>query len=129
MVRDEGGGFERAGRLLRLGDGMKGVADRLLALLRVELRAFETSVKDTGPNNDASAMSGRVRFETIAQMTKTLEKLLDLKRLERLADVPEAADEGEARRLRSEMMRRLRALDARRVLGSGMPFGAEPVAE
>lgn len=97
---------------------MVGLADRLLSRLRDEIATFERQIKDDGPMTDA--VGTRQRFETIAQMTKLLEKLLDLKRLERSVVCDDGEEGPEARRLQAEMMKRLRALDRRRREGEGL---------
>lgn len=53
-------------------------------------------------------------------MTRTLEKLLELRRLEMLAAQGGAEDEAETARLREELLNRLRSLDARRRAGPAL---------
>ena len=108
------------------------LADRLLALFGFELAGLERSVEprlsrtEDGPVEGESmgsrdaAPGAKGRIEAIGQMTRTLEKLLELKQLEMLAlgGGGEAAD-AEAERLAAELMKRLRALDRRRTAGPG----------
>lgn len=129
----------------------KPLSERLLAMLDGEIARLEREIKDNNPKKSsgklptarsepadcggaAPASSGRPagrktaggtkeRIEAIGQLTRTLEKLLELKRLERLAaGGGEAADDAETAKLRAEMMKRLRALDARRRTGPSL-FG------
>ena len=65
------------------------------------------------------------RIEAIGQMTRTLEKLLELKQLETLAlrgggEAPDA----DAERLAAELMKRLRVLDRRRRRDAAAAGGA-----
>lgn len=62
--------------------------------------------------------SAKERVESIGQAARTLEKLLELKRLERLAVEGGDADAAETARLREEFLSRLRSLDARRREGA-----------
>jgi hypothetical protein len=86
-----------------------------LAVLRREVRALEGGA-ETGE---------KARIDAIALATRTLEKLIELKRL----DGPDGAegDEAEGRRLRDELMRRLRLIDEARggglLGGAGRPHG------
>ena len=100
---------------------MVGLADRLLSRLRDEIATFERQIKDDSPIDDAAGT--RHRFDAIAQMTKLLEKLLDLKRLERSVVCDDGEEGPEARRMQAEMMKRLRALDRRREAGAGLFAG------
>lgn len=60
-------------------------------------------------------MSGKARIDAIGQLTRTLEKLLELKRLETVnRKQASEGDDAETQRLRGELLRRLKALDARR---------------
>lgn len=98
------------------------MADRLAMLLRSDLSALERHFQEGSPNEApvaASAIKGRV--EAVSQITRTLEKLLELRRLEALSlEEASAEDEAETQRLRDELMRRLRAVDARRIEGAGL---------
>ncbi|MEF2073822.1 hypothetical protein [Consotaella aegiceratis] len=70
----------------------------------------------------------KARIEAIGQMTRTLEKLLELKQLEALAmRGADDADDAETLRLREEMMKRLKAIDAQRLDGAGL-FGEAEAA-
>ncbi|SJZ65569.1 hypothetical protein [Consotaella salsifontis] len=161
------------------------LADRLLAVLRIEMRQLESLYEDfcpdgmsddadeppaasvaedapattakgvrrgsaktkraapstvaEGPVKAASARTVRRpaggdlkgRIEAIGQMTRTLEKLLELKQLEALTMRGGGAeDDAETVRLREEMMKRLKAIDARRAVGSSLfaEVAGEPAA-
>ena len=106
------------------------LSDRLFALLMREVERLEREDKDEGPmsreraDGDASvpAAKSRVpargsfkeRADALSLLTRTLEKLLELRVLEASAG---RDDETETLRLREEFMRRLRSLDARRIGG------------
>lgn len=98
------------------------MADRLAMLLQSDLSALERHFQENGPDEAqvaATAIKGRV--EAVSQITRTLEKLLELRRLEALTlEEASAEDEAETQRLRDELMRRLRAVDARRIEGAGL---------
>ncbi len=66
----------------------------------------------------ARRATAKERVESIGQAARTLEKLLELKRLERLAVEGGDADAAETARLREEFLSRLRSLDARRREGA-----------
>ena len=86
------------------------LSERLLAVLRQEMAALEADLAESeGP---PGAVKGRI--EAVGQMTRTLEKLLELRRLESLAERGGDDPDGETARLRAEMLRRLQALDRRR---------------
>lgn len=98
------------------------LSGRLLRILVREIDRLEEAVKEYKPKAEmperAASCEGigagaKGRIEAIGQVTRTLEKLLELQRFEALAMRGEDED-GEAARLAAEMMRRLRALDARR---------------
>jgi hypothetical protein len=104
------------------------LADRLTVLLKAELTSLEAARKieraggeRTGAEEDAVSRPADVkaRVEAVSQITRTLEKLLELRRLEALGEA-EDEDEAETGRLREELMTRLRALDARREAGAGL---------
>ena len=69
--------------------------------------------------------SAKERIDALGQLTRTLEKLLDLKRLERLASEGGQADEAETRRLRAELLTRLKSLDMRRREGATLFVGVD----
>ena len=86
------------------------LSERLLAVLRQEMAALEADLDESeGPPGGMKS-----RIEAVGQMTRTLEKLLELKRLEALEARGGEDGDGETARLRAEMLRRLQALDARR---------------
>ena len=69
--------------------------------------------------------SAKERIDALGQLTRTLEKLLDLKRLEKLASEGGQADEAETRRLRAELLARLKSLDMRRREGATLFVGVD----
>ncbi|MBB3949322.1 hypothetical protein [Aureimonas jatrophae] len=86
------------------------LSERLLRALTQEIELLE---------GDASeGAGGKARVEAISLLARTLEKLLDLSRLEREPATEGAAGEGE--RLRKELMRRLRALHRREAGGEAL---------
>lgn len=98
------------------------LSGRLLRILVREIDRLEEAVKEYKPKAEVPergascegiGAGAKGRIEAIGQVTRTLEKLLELHRLEALAMRGEDED-GEAVRLAAEMMRRLRSLDARR---------------
>ncbi len=93
-----------------------------MAALDAETRALEAEVEDNNPENGEGSRSGaKARIEAIGQVTRTLEKLLELRRLEALAMVTgQEEDAAETQKLRREMLKRLRAIDARRAKGAGL---------
>ncbi|WP_185983134.1 hypothetical protein [Aureimonas mangrovi] len=99
------------------------LADRLTVLLKAELTALEAARKVERADADEDVHSRpaevKARVEAVSQITRTLEKLLELRRLEALGEA-EGEDEAETGRLRDELMARLRALDARREAGAGL---------
>ncbi|WP_147307896.1 hypothetical protein [Fulvimarina endophytica] len=74
-------------------------------------------------------LSGKDRIDMIGQMVRTLEKLLDTRRIEALAGEPDVASEEEGRRMRDDLLRRLRLLDRQRReagrSGEGGMFGPD----
>lgn len=80
------------------------LSERLLQALTQEIELLEAAGSGEG-------VGGKARVEAISLLARTLEKLLDLSRLERDPGADGAAGEGE--RLRRELMRRLRALHRR----------------
>ena len=107
-------------------------SDRLMAVLRREIDDLHDGLKENDPETGhapadglgAAGESGRrrrpgakERIDALGQLTRTLEKLLELKRLEGIAVQGEAAGEAETARLRAELLDRLRSLDARRRAG------------
>ncbi len=109
MVAGEGGGDEQGGAA---GGKAKPktrpvetlLTERLLAVLRREVRALEGGA-ETGE---------KARIDAIALATRTLEKLIELKRLDGAEAADSEGDEAEGRRLRDELMRRLRLIDEAR---------------
>lgn len=86
------------------------LSERLLEALTSEVDALEAQ-SDEG----AEPMSGKARIDAIGQLTRTLEKLLELKQLETVnRKQASEGDDAETQRLRGELLRRLKALDARR---------------
>lgn len=108
------------------------LSDRLFALLMREVERLETADEDESPMSStaerveagaggATAKSRaparttfKERADALSLLTRTLEKVLELRSLEASAG---RDDETETLRLRDEFMRRLRALDARRIGG------------
>ncbi|WP_279477809.1 hypothetical protein [Aureimonas sp. SK2] len=100
------------------------LSERLFAALTAEVGALEKRprrVSETPgepvPKKTAAerAAEAKARVEAISQLTRTLEKLLELRQLEALSrETGRREDEAEAEHLRAEMMKRLRAIDARR---------------
>ncbi|KAB0679956.1 hypothetical protein F6X38_10305 [Aureimonas leprariae] len=98
------------------------MSQRLLAVLTGEVRGFEWMIRasaaaESQGEDGASPAGAKARVDAIGSLTKTLEKLIDLGRVELAAAKGGAEEESEAVRLRAELMKRLRAIDARR--GSG----------
>ncbi|WP_148227537.1 hypothetical protein [Fulvimarina pelagi] len=95
-----------------------------MTLLLAEVAAVETTEKDNDPNSgdagsQGKAQSGRVlsgkeRIDTIAQITRTLEKLMELKRAEAAEAASLWEDPAETERLSRELVKRLRILDRKR---------------
>ena len=98
------------------------MAERMTRLLNADLAALELRFKDNGPDAEGSSPNAvKARVEAVSQIARTLEKLLDLKRLEALAqEAASGEDEAETAKLRKELMSRLRAVDARRFDGAGL---------
>jgi hypothetical protein len=96
------------------------LSQRLLAALTGEVRTLERMMRATAAAEAEAAEGGtfaagaKARVDAIGSLTRTLEKLLDLARLETAAARGGAEEESEAERLRAELMKRLRAIDARR---------------
>ncbi|RIY01282.1 hypothetical protein D3218_07890 [Aureimonas flava] len=111
------------------------LSERLFAALTAEVSALERRPRRVAdkpgepvPKKTAAERSAeaKARVEAISQLTRTLEKLLDLRQLEALArETGRREDEAEAEGLRTEMLRRLRAIDARR---GGAPGLFEAIA-
>jgi hypothetical protein len=100
---------------------------RLLVLLTRELAALERVCEENSPEDvpgDKREAGAKGRVEAVALVTRTLEKLLELKRLEALSARGDTDEDAEAARLAAEMLRRLRALDARR-RGGAVLFEAD----
>ncbi|WP_206454857.1 hypothetical protein [Aurantimonas marina] len=116
-------------------------SDRLLALLMLEIDVFEIAIKENKPAKETPAQAAvgrpkraagagtdrtrefaaaKERIDLLVQMTRTLEKLLELRRLEVLAAQGGAEDEAETAQLREELLNRLRSLDARRRAGPAL---------
>lgn len=124
-------------------------SERLLAMLRIEIDALEVVYKDNIPSMIAAsggaaeacrppaaaraktsgtttkrraagdAGDAKVRVEALSQMTRTLEKLLELRNVEAAA-TGDGASEAETARLREEFLQRLRRLDAQRLQPTGI---------
>ncbi|MCB8836107.1 hypothetical protein [Aurantimonas sp. VKM B-3413] len=77
----------------------------------------EGSTARAGTAGRAGGPRSKERAEALGQLTRTLEKLLELKRLEMLAGQGGAEDRAETERLRAEFLLGLRNLDARRRAG------------
>ncbi len=116
-------------------------SDRLLALLTREIDIFEIAIKEYKPVKEALGQTAvgrpkgaagvgtdrtrefaaaKERIDLLVQMTRTLEKLLELRRLEMLAAQGGDEDGAETARLREELLNRLRNLDARRRAGPAL---------
>lgn len=107
------------------------LSERLLAVLTREMDALEESSKEFKHSSGGDPVVGggvsagaKGRIEAVGQMTRTLEKLLELTRLEAMAARGDEDEDGEAARLRDELLKRLRALDARRRVGPTL-FGVD----
>ncbi len=111
------------------------LSDRLLRALTQELARLEAGRparrkagageegEAAGPGRGADA---KARIEAIGQLTRSLEKLLELREIEALRHRADSeGDDVETERLRAEMLKRLRAMDARRASGGGL-FGEAP---
>lgn len=105
--------------------GKKTLSQRLMQALTGEVRALEKMIAhvkavedDFSIETGTMAAGAKARVDAIGNLTRTLQKLLELTRLEGLAARGGADEESEAERLRAELMKRLRAIDARR--GSGL---------
>lgn len=126
-----GDGAGCAGRAPRAGAAP--LLARLLTVLTGEIDALEAAPQEISgrpagarklvSSADAKVAGSKGRIEAIGQATRTLEKLLELQRLEALAMRGGGDEDGEAGRLAEELMKRLRALDARR--GRPTLFAAE----
>ncbi|KQQ85857.1 hypothetical protein [Aureimonas sp. Leaf324] len=100
------------------------LSERLFAALTAEVSALEKRprrVSETPgepmPKKTASERAGeaKARVEAISQLTRTLEKLLELRQLEALSrETGRREDTAQADALRAEMLKRLKAIDARR---------------
>jgi hypothetical protein len=115
------------------------LSDRLLRALTQELAQLEAArparrrgaeAGEEAPLRTADAKGdAKARIEAIGHLTRSLEKLLELREIEALGRSAAAeGDDAETERLRAEMLKRLRALDARRVEGGGL-FAPGPSAE
>ena len=100
--------------------GNRLVSERLMDLLLAELRTAEAISEENDPDIDAggrpkAAMrrsGGKERIETIGLLARTLEKLIELKRLEKNRD---GRDGPETERLRDELLQRLKMMERRRL--------------
>ena len=114
-------GRAKAGKLL---------SDRLLRALTQEMTALEAArpaKRKRGAEGETEADGAsrpadtKARIEAIGHLTRSLEKLLELRQIETLGLTAQAeGDDATTERLREEMLKRLRALDARRPAGSGL---------
>ncbi|WP_062113766.1 hypothetical protein [Aureimonas sp. AU40] len=110
------------------------LSDRLLRALTEELAQLEAGRPtrrrgtDGDENTPLRSADGKARIEAIGQLTRSLEKLLELREIEALGRSAAAeGDDVETERLRAEMLKRLRALDARRAERGGL-FAPGPEA-
>lgn len=90
-----------------------------MKLLLVEIAAVEVLNKENSPSAikpDAAVKerSGKERIDMISQMTRTLEKLIDLKRVEAAENATRDGDPAETERLSKELVKRLQVLDRKR---------------
>lgn len=91
-------------------------------LLLAELRTAEAISEENDPDIDAggrpkAAMrrsGGKERIETIGLLARTLEKLIELKRLESEKN-RDGRDGPETERLRDELLQRLKMMERRRL--------------
>ncbi len=115
------------------------LSERLFAALTAEVGALEKRprrVSETPgepvPKKTASERAGeaKARVEAISQLTRTLEKLLELRQLEALSrETGRLEDTVQADALRAEMLKRLKAIDARRGGGAGLFDAMSPGGE
>ncbi|WP_416356023.1 hypothetical protein ACLNGM_18250 [Aureimonas phyllosphaerae] len=106
------------------------LSERLFAALTAEVSALEKRPRRVAetpgvpvPKKTTAERAGeaKARVEAISQLTRTLEKLLELRRLEALSrETGRREDTAEADALRAEMLKRLRAIDARRGGAAGL---------
>ncbi len=114
-------GRAKAGKLL---------SDRLLRALTQEMTALEAArpaKRKRGAEGETEADGAsrpadtKARIEAIGHLTRSLEKLLELRQIETLGLTAQAeGDDAATERLREEMLKRLRALDARRPVGASL---------
>ncbi|MBB3934489.1 hypothetical protein [Aureimonas phyllosphaerae] len=115
------------------------LSERLFAALTAEVSALEKRprrVPETPgeplPKKTAAERAGeaKARVEAISQLTRTLEKLLELRQLEALSrETGRREDTAEADTLRTEMLKRLKAIDARRGGAAGLFEALAPGGE
>ncbi|MEE2952412.1 MAG: hypothetical protein VYD57_14365 [Pseudomonadota bacterium] len=102
--------------------GNRLVAERLMDLLLAEIGTAEAVFEENGPEPEAESRSkgttrrsgAKERIETIGLLARTLEKLIDLKRLE-ANEGPDGQEGPETERLRDELLRRLKLMERRRL--------------
>lgn len=111
------------------------LSDRLMALLTEEIDTIEGAAKEKKPKKmlpgrtvagparasrpaktttSCRSAPAKERIDLLLHLTRVLEKLLELRRLEILAVQGGGEDEAETARLRNELLSRLRNLDAKR---------------
>ncbi|MER0238657.1 hypothetical protein [Fulvimarina sp. MAC8] len=90
-----------------------------MTLLLAEITTIETAIKENNPitikaDTPTKDRGGKERIDMIAQMTRTLEKLIDLKRAEMADEASREGDPAETERLSRELVKRLKVLDRKR---------------
>jgi hypothetical protein len=101
-------GETAAGRKRRSAGGVAGARRKAAKAISHGSSAMTAAVR---------RMSPKERIEHIGQMGRVLDKLLEMRRLERLAEAGGPQDDAEAARLGAELLSQLRGLDARRRRG------------
>ena len=127
-----------AGDAARKGRGRARTARTVAGVSKDDHTASADSAGRVARVGRAGGGRSKDRAEALGQLTRTLEKLLELKRLETLAGQGGTEDRAETERLRAEFLTALRNLDARRRAGptlfdpqtgayaGHMPAGFEP---
>lgn len=126
LLRGEIYAFERAARQDRsvTAGGKRPAGAGAGAGVGVKVGVDGVGVDGAVAGRAAPGAGRKERIDALSLLTRTLEKLLDLKRLELLAGKGGEEEDGETVRLREELMARLKALDARRA-GRMRLFDAE----
>ena len=115
-----------AQRLLQALTGEVDVLEKARPKRRVRKAGSEGEPASAEPKAGVRSGEGKARIEAIGHLTRTLEKLLELRQLEALTQTAEAeGDDAETERIRREMLKRLRTLDEKRDRGGGL-FAPEP---